>query len=172
MLPFPNGLMLMDGDKHSYHRGIMNEAFKKDPMQGYLDQMPSIISLGIDQLKGQSRVLAFPFFKNLTLRLATRIFFGIGPDEDIGEINKAITRIVDASMALPIDLPFTKFRKGIKGRAFLVRYFRSIIGQRRSNPGKDLFSALCVATDEEGNTFTDQEIIDHLIFFLLSAQLD
>jgi len=30
---FPNGLMLMDGDQHQYHRNIMNEAFKKDPMQ-------------------------------------------------------------------------------------------------------------------------------------------
>ncbi|MGK0365149.1 MAG: cytochrome P450 [Saprospiraceae bacterium] len=34
---FPNGLMLMDGEQHKYHRGIMQDAFKKEPMQGYLD---------------------------------------------------------------------------------------------------------------------------------------
>ena len=45
---FPNGLMLMDGEKHKTHRSIMNEAFKKNPMQGYLEIMPEIISNELD----------------------------------------------------------------------------------------------------------------------------
>ena len=71
---FPNGLMLMDGDQHKYHRSIMQEAFKKIPMQGYLDIMPTILANGIDELKGKKKVLAFPFFKNLTLKVAASVF--------------------------------------------------------------------------------------------------
>lgn len=166
---FPNGLMLMDGDQHKYHRGIMQEAFKKEPMQGYLDIMPQILANGIDQLNGQKKVLAFPFFKNLTLRVAVSVFFGIDPNQDLTTINKAITDIVNASSALHIKLPFTAYQKGINGRKFLVQYFKKILPARRANPGKDLFSRLCVATDEDGNQFTDQEIIDHLIFVLMAA---
>jgi len=166
---FPNGLMLMDGAQHKYHRGIMQEAFKKAPMQGYLDIMPQILSSGIDQLKGKKKVLAFPFFKNLTLRVAVNVFFGIDPNQDLTAINKAITDIVNAASALQIKLPFTAYQKGINGRKFLVNYFRKILPERRANPGKDLFSRFCIATDEEGNQFTDQEIIDHLIFVLMAA---
>lgn len=166
---FPNGLMLMDGERHSYHRSIMQEAFKKEPMQGYLEIMPEIIASSLDELKGKKKVLFFPFLKNLTLKLAARVFFGLELNKDLKDINKAITDIVNASMALPINMPFTKYRKGLNGRAFLVDYFRSILSERRSNPGKDLFSRLCQAKSEEGNQFTDQEIIDHLIFVLMAA---
>jgi len=116
---FPNGLMLMDGDQHKYHRSIMQEAFKKIPMQGYLDIMPTILANGIKELKGKKKVLAFPFFKNLTLKVAASVFFGLDPKQDL--------------------------------------------------TGKDLFSRFCTAKDEEGNQFTDQEIIDHLIFVLMAA---
>lgn len=166
---FPNGLMLMDGDKHKYHRGIMQEAFKKIPMQGYLDIMPEILARGIDQLEGKKKILAFPFFKNLTLRVAASVFFGLDPKDDLSQVNKAVTDIVNAAAALPIKLPFTNYQKGINGRKFLIKFFKEILPARRANPGKDLFSRLCMARDEEGNQFTDQEIIDHLIFVLMAA---
>ncbi len=166
---FPNGLMLMDGDRHKYHRSIMHEAFKKDPMQGYVDIMPNIISNAIDQLEGKDEVLFFPFAKELTISLASEVFFGITDSKEIAKLNEAITNIVNAALAIPISLPFTKYGRGLKGRRFLVDYFRSIIDERRNQPGKDLFSRLCIAKNEDGDTFTDQEIIDHLIFVLMAA---
>ena len=166
---FPNGLMLMDGDRHKYHRGIMQEAFKKDPMQGYLEIMPVLIEAVLDELDGQKKVLFFPFLKSLTLGLAARVFFGLGLKDDLSKINKALTDIVDAAAVLRINLPFTKYGKGVKGRRFLADYFMKLLPERRKNPGKDLFSRLCQARSEEGNQFTDQEIIDHLIFILMAA---
>jgi len=166
---FPNGLMLMDGDQHKYHRSIMQEAFKKIPMQGYLDIMPAILTNGIDELADKKKILAFPFFKNLTLKVAASVFFGLNPKEDLAAVNKAVTDIVNASAALPIKLPFTNYQKGINGRKFLINFFKKLLPERRANPGKDLFSRLCVAKDEDGNQFTDQEIIDHLIFVLMAA---
>lgn len=59
---FPNGLMLMDGEQHKYHRGIMQDAFKKEPIQGYVDIMPKIIINEIAILRGKEQILAFPFF--------------------------------------------------------------------------------------------------------------
>ena len=117
---FPNGLMLMDGDRHKYHRSIMHEAFKKDPMQGYVDIMPNIISNAIDQLEGKDEVLFFPFAKELTISLASEVFFGITDSKEIAKLNEAITNIVNAALAIPISLPFTKYGRGLKGRRFLV----------------------------------------------------
>ena len=74
---FPNGLMLMDGDKHKYHRSIMLDAFKKKPMQGYLEKMPVLIDQLIKEIDGKSQILAFPYFKNVTLKIAGHVFFGL-----------------------------------------------------------------------------------------------
>lgn len=166
---FPNGLMLMDGERHKYHRSIMNEAFKKEPIQGYLDVMPEIIQTALDEINGKRKVLFFPFMKSLTLKLAGKVFFGIEREDDLHELNKAISDVVNAALALPINFPGTKYRKGLKGRERLVLYFKSIIEQRRSAEGIDLFSRLCQARSENGDQFTDQEIIDHMIFVLMAS---
>lgn len=105
----------------------------------------------------------------MTLKIAAHVFFGIDTKEDLHDINKAITDIVNAATALPVKLPFTAYQKGIDGRAFLVDYFKQLLPERRNNPGKDLFSKFCLARSEEGDQFTDQEIIDHLIFVLMAA---
>jgi len=166
---FPNGLMLMDGVQHKYHRSIMLDAFKKNPMQGYLDMMPELIQGLLQPLQDKKKHLFFPFFKNVTLRISAKVFFGLNINDDLTEVNKAVTDIVSASAALPINLPFTTYRKGIQGRQYLISFFKSIMQERRKNPGKDLFSKLCLAEDEAGNQFTDQEIIDHLIFILMAS---
>lgn len=166
---FPNGLMLMDGDQHKSHRSIILEAFKPKPMQGYLDGLPELFQHEFDRLKGVSEFDALPFFKQLTLKIAAEIFFGFDIRSDLSKVNQAISDIVNASTALPINLPFTTFKKGLQGRAFLVDYFQSVLPERRSAPGRDLFSRLCEVENEEGEKLTDQEIIDHLIFILMAA---
>ena len=166
---FPNSLMLMDGDEHKYHRSIMQDVFKKEPMRGYLSLMPGIIKNQLKSLSADGSYEMFPFYKNLTLSLATQVFFDLSPDQDLTKINRAITDIVAAAAALPINLPFTKYRQGINGRKYLKKYFASIIQDRRENPGEDLFSKFCVAKNEEGKSFTDEEIIDHLIFVLMAS---
>lgn len=166
---FPNGLMLMDGERHQTHRSIILEAFKPTPMQGYLDTLPAIVAEDLATLHTDTQIPLLPFFKQMTLRIAAQVFFGFDLRDDLTEINDAITAIVDASTSLPIDMPLTKFRRGIEGRAKLVSYFEEALPARRANLGTDLFSRLCAAENEDGIRLTDDEIIDHLIFILMAA---
>lgn len=166
---FPNSLMLMDGAEHKYHRGIMLDAFKKEPMQGYLSIMPLIIQQELRGLKSKEENLMFPFFKMMTLKLATRVFFGLDESYDLERINNAISDMVAASTSIPINLPFTNFRKGINGRKHLEKLFSELVRERRLNPKEDLFSKFCIAISEEGDSYTDKEIVDHLIFVLMAS---
>lgn len=166
---FPNSLMLMDGEEHKYHRSIMLDAFKKPAMAGYFKQMPAIINKTIDEIPKNDTLLCFPFFKLLTLRLATKVFFGLHDSTGIEKVNTAVTDIVNASASIPLKIPGTTFYKGIKGRRYLKSYFSSLIEERKENPGDDLFSRLCLARGEDGEQYTDEEIIDHLIFVLMAS---
>ena len=64
---FPNGLMLMDGEKHKKHRGILRKAFEKDPMEGYLELMRPIIAQYLHAWKEKNAVKFFDEIKELTL---------------------------------------------------------------------------------------------------------
>ena len=166
---FPNGVMLMDGERHQYHRNILSAAFKKSPLEGYMALMQPLVKSFVQHLKPERQLQLFPAYKQLTLEIAGQVFFGLDLSKDLSEINQSIINVVKASMALPINLPFTKFGKGIRGRQKLESYFKSIIAEKRANPQQDLFSRLCVAKSEDGDQLTDQEIIDHLIFILMAG---
>jgi len=165
---FPNGLMLMDGEQHKHHRSIIAEAFKKKPMDGYLDMMKELVPLHIKNWKDPNPKL-FPVLKAFTLEIALTVFFGIGKDNDFKKINTAISDIVEASSALPIKLPFTKFSRGLKARKYLITFFNQLLPSRKADPQKDLFSILATAKNEEGQTLNDEQIVDHLIFILMAA---
>ena len=167
---FHGGLMLQDGDEHKQHRGILQTAFKKESLQHYLEAMNPVVKEYCKKFIQQTEVKVFPCIKELTLQLAGKVFFNLDFSNNLQHINQAIINMVHASITpLHLNLPFTTYGKGMQGRKVLQAYFSTIIKERRQQPGNDMLSNLCLATDEAGNILNDDEIIDHLIFFIMAA---
>ena len=57
----------------------------------------------------------------------------------------------------------------IRGRALLEEFLRRQLPDKRANPGTDLFSVLCQVTTEDGERFSDDDIVNHMIFLLMAA---
>ncbi|MFZ1306444.1 MAG: cytochrome P450 [Ferruginibacter sp.] len=167
---FHGGLMLRDGDEHKHHRGILQTAFKKEALQHYLEAMNPVVQEYNKKLVQHAAFKVFPFIKELTLQLAGKVFFNLDFSNNLQHINQAIINMVTASITpFHINLPFTTYGKGMQGRKVLQAYFSTIIKERRQQPGNDMLSNLCLAKDEAGNMLSDDEIIDHLIFFIMAA---
>jgi len=169
---FPNGLMLRDGSDHRYHRRLMQNGFKSDAMERYLQQMAPIVRHAVDRWCPDQRVdlLAYPAFKQLTLDLAATVFLGMQLGAGAARLNRAFEATVAASMPrIPVALPGTVLNRGIKARKFMCRYFLEQIERKRASEDEDLFALMCRAEDEEGNRYTDQEIVDHMIFLMMAA---
>jgi cytochrome P450 len=169
---FPNGLMLRDGDDHRYHRRLMQAGFKNNAIQRYLLEMVPQVEQAVANwplYPGES-LLAYPTFKNMTLELAATIFLGMDLGDEASRINKAFEATVAASMPkIPLAVPGTLLWRGIRARKYMCKYFETLIPAKRSGEGADMFSLLCQAKDEEGNQYTDQEVIDHMIFLMMAA---
>lgn len=168
---FPNGLLLKDQKNHITHRRIMQHAFNKDAMLQYFDHIQTWSQELVDELSGADEVDFFPWIKEKTLDLALRMFLGIDYKQALGkEIAQAFIDCVAATLAI-VRLPVmnNKFHRGIKGRDTLRAAFISLIELRRQSPQDDLVSFLCQACDEDSNTFSDEQVIDHLIFTMMAA---
>lgn len=167
---FPRGLLLHDAEDHRWQRRLMLPAFRKDALAHYLERMNPRIQTAITAWGQSGQIHFYPLIKQLTLAIAADVFLGAQLDAEIEQISRDYTRLVIASMAI-VRIPVLgyTYARGVKARARLAQFIRERIPQRRASEGSDLFTQLCQVRDEQGAHFSDDEIIDHLIFMMTAA---
>ncbi len=166
---FPRGLMLLDFEHHRIDRRALSIAFKPEPMRHYSGALNRGIAREVATWAGPKQF--YPAIKKLTLDLAADSFIGLpwGPEADT--INEAFVDMVQASVA-PVrrPLPFTRMKKGVDGRAFLVDYFtKETLRRRAEGGGQDMFSQFATATREDGSLLPVDEVVDHMNFLMMAA---
>lgn len=167
---FPRGLMLLDFAEHRFHRGVMQTAFKRPAIERYFHSMQPSIERAVSSWPSGDVVHVAPRLKQLTLDVATETFMGerLGPEADA--VNVAFVDTVRAGTAfVRHPVPFGRWGKGLRGRQVLEAFIRTRIAKKRANPSHDLFSRLCEATDADGNRFTDDDVVNHMIFLMMAA---
>jgi len=166
---FPRGLMLIDFDHHRIDRRALSIAFKPGPMRHYMGSLNSGIAREVENWAGPMQFQ--PAIKQLTLDLAADSFLGIpwGPEAD--KINQAFVDMVQASVApVRTPLPFTKMKRGVDGRAYMVEFLTAEVHRRRKEGGgQDMFSQFANATREDGTLLPVEEVVDHMSFLLMAA---
>ncbi|MCG8312427.1 MAG: cytochrome P450 [Pseudomonadales bacterium] len=167
---FPNGLMLRDFDNHKYHRKILQTAFKKPAMQGYVDKMNPALAAGIEAWPTNKEFFFFDHIKALLLSTGAELFLGIQMGKEADKVNKSFVAAVDASLAIVrLMIPGTTWYKGIKGRRYLEKFIGNLVASKRVSNSNDFFTQICHAEGEQGEKLSDQEIIDHMVFLLFAA---
>jgi cytochrome P450 len=167
---FPDGLMLRDFDEHRFHRRILQAAFKKDALQGYLDDMNPRIQQGVLDFPKNTEFGFKDDIKSLLLDVAAQVFMGVEMGAEADKINKGFLHSMEASMAVvKLPIPGTTWKKGLDGRKTLKEFIQKHIAAKRTTETSDFFSQFCHAKDEDGNTLSDEAVRDHTIFLLFAA---
>ena len=172
---FNRGLLLMDFDEHMYHRRIMQEAFTRTRLSGYIKHMDAVASAVVakDWPVNDGRFLFMPAVKELTLDIASVVFMGHEPGSDhelvtrIKTAYETTTRAGGAIIRTPVP-PF-KWWRGLQARKVLEEYFIERVRQRRDAEGTDMLTVLCHTADDDGNSFSDTDIVNHMIFLMMAA---
>ncbi len=173
---FDGGLMLLDFDEHHRHRRLLQEAFVRTRLEGYIAALGPAVAAGLDQWTPGPDFRAYPALKSLTLDLATQIFMGgaelAGPGE-MDRVNRAFIDTVQAATSLVrLPIPGTRWGRALAGRKLLESFLVRHLPLKRAGDGDDLFSVLCRLREDgpDGSTgFTDAEIVNHMIFLLMAA---
>ncbi len=172
---FNRGLLLMDFDEHMYHRRIMQEAFTRTRLSGYIEHMDAVASAVVarDWPVNDPRFLFSPAVKELTLDIASVVFMGHEPGSDrelVTTINRAFTTTTRSGGAIiRTPIPPFKWWRGLQARKVLEDYFSERVKARRSATGTDMLTVLCHTADDDGNSFTDADIVNHMIFLMMAA---
>ncbi len=173
---FKRGLMLLDFEEHHFHRRIMQEAFTRSRLTQYVPQVDRVASAVIadDWVVDDARFLLYPAMKELTLDIASVVFMGHQPGSDkdlVTKVNSAFTTTTRAGNAIiRVPVPPLTWWRGLRARQLLEDYFTARVAEaRRADDGEDLLSVLCHSADEDGNRFSDTDIVNHMIFLMMAA---
>lgn len=167
---FNRGLMFLDFEEHHLHRRIMQEAFTRERLSGYLRAMDSLSSEAAATELQNGELLVYPYFKRALLDIATVVFMGGEPGPQSDLLNKAFTDCLRAASAVVrYPVPGLRWSAGVRSRHALKVYFHTHVGARRTSGGTDLFASLCRARDQDGNEFTDEDVVNQMIFLMSAA---
>ncbi|WP_199256681.1 cytochrome P450 [Mycolicibacterium mengxianglii] len=167
---FHRGIMLLDFHEHLSHRRIMQQAFTRTALEGYLDLMLP----GIERtVSGWVPAQQFPFYnavKHLLLEQAAEVFVGtrLGPESDQLAADFHST-VCGGQAIVRVDVPGGVWARGLRARERLERYFHDQLPSRQRGDGTDLFSMLCRSEGDDGARFSHADIVNHMIFLLMAA---
>ncbi|HWB68333.1 MAG TPA: cytochrome P450 [Mycobacteriales bacterium] len=165
---FRRGLMLLDFDEHLLHRRIMQEAFTRSRLAAYMGRVDRHVATDLESWPRDGMMYAYPTLKRLSLDIASAIFMGSVEDDE--RVRRAFTDSVRATTAaIRYPIPGTRWQRGVEGRRILEEFFRTRLPAKRAADSDDLFAALCHAQTDEGETFTDDDVVNHMIFLMMAA---
>ncbi|MEO6794065.1 MAG: cytochrome P450 [Mycobacterium sp.] len=171
---FNRGLMLLDFEEHLGHKRILQGAFTRPRLASYVEDMDQVASAIVaDWPTDDARFLFHPAAKELTLDVASVVFMGHDLGEDrrqLAKVNHAFEQTIRAGGAIiRTSVPPFKWWRGLQGRKVLEEYFYGRVAERRKVEGADMLTVLCHTADDDGNTFSDDDIVNHMIFLMMAA---
>ena len=168
---FRRGLMLLDFDEHLHHRRILQHAFTNEALRRYHAVMVPHIRSGLAAWQAVEQPRMHQLFKELTLDIALETFVGVDlTHAEQDRLNQAFIAAVRAGTSLlRAPVPGTPWAKGLAARKVLEEFFFTHLPAKRRTGGDDLFAQLCVAQSEDGDQFSDADIVNHMIFLLMAA---
>jgi len=170
---FNRGLMLLDFEEHHAHRRIMQEAFTRDRLTAYAERVHPAIAAGTASWGSERDFRAYPALKQLTLDIAADIFMGGAPQTGRGEMERVNRAFIDCVQAaagvVRANVPFTRWGRAYRGRAVLEKFLRDYLPAKRATRTDDIFSVLCHIETEDGERFSDEDVVNHMIFLMMAA---
>lgn len=168
---YKGALLLRDHEEHRFQRRMMQTAFKNDAMKGYIGTMGPMIGEAVESWGKNKEMLFFPAIKQTLLDVAAEIFVGLDKnDSRADELNTAFLNIAEGLMGIVTkEIPGTKYAKGKKSERFIKEFFGKLIAERRAGNGIDTFTFFTKEKTEEGEYFSDEDIIAHMSFLLFAA---
>ncbi|XP_074010806.1 cytochrome P450 26C1-like [Numenius arquata] len=163
------------GDLHRQRRKILARVFSRAALESYLPRIQKVVSW---ELRGwcmePGSIAVYSSAKTLTFRIAARILLGLRLEEkQFKDLAKTFEQLVENLFSLPLNIPFSGLRKGIKARDTLHGFMEKAIQEKlqRSTPEdhSDALDFIINSAKEHGREFTMQELKESAIELIFAA---
>jgi pimeloyl-[acyl-carrier protein] synthase len=156
--------LFQDPPDHTRLRGLVSKAFTPRAVESLRHQIDDVVERLLDQQQGKTSFDLMASYAYQVPVLVICELLGV-PKSDRGRFTDWSAALAKGLDILTVPDP-EAVRRGNQAAAGLTEYFRQLIQVRRSQPGKDLLTAL-IAAEEAGDRLTEDELLATcvLLFF-------
>ncbi|XP_024993002.1 cytochrome P450 716B1-like [Cynara cardunculus var. scolymus] len=175
----PKNIFELLNNDHKRVRAALVSFLRLEVLKQYVTKVDEEIQYHLQTYwVGKHEVQVQPLIKTLTFNVICSLLFGIerGPQRE--KLLPFFQDMMEGVLAIPINLPFTQFRRGIMARNKLVPMLMDLIQekrvaleeQKRVDPHKDLITSLLSIRDDDNlPMMSDEEIIDNVIVVMIAG---
>ncbi|WVZ94430.1 hypothetical protein U9M48_040323 [Paspalum notatum var. saurae] len=163
------------GDEHRRVRAMVVQFLRPDAVKRYVAGMDGEVRRHLDaEWRGRGSVAVMPSMKSLTFDVMCTVLFALGRDGDAATVRRDLSadfqQLVRGIAVVPLDLPFTAFRRCLAASRRGRRAVAGVIEQRRAGLARGERSpADDVVTGMLAEGLPDDEIIDNVMFLMIAA---
>ncbi|QKW37706.1 cytochrome P450 [Actinomadura sp. NAK00032] len=168
---FRRGLTRLDFEEHLQHRRIMQRAFTRDRLRSYTSALAPGIRRDVQAWEHGRGFRMHDHLKVLALTCVLDVFMGVRVERpEAVRVIRALNETIAAGGAIVrFPVPGLRWHKGLQARGRLEEYMRRHLAAKRRGGGDDLFAMLSRAETDDGRAFTDEDVVNHMIFMLQAA---
>ncbi|KAJ8789310.1 hypothetical protein J1605_021837 [Eschrichtius robustus] len=164
------------GEPHRQRRKILARVFNRAALERYVPRLQGALRREVRSwCATRGPVAVYEAAKALTFRMAARILLGLRLDEaQCSELSRTFEQFVENLFSLPLDVPFSGLRKGIRARDQLHRHLEEAIAEKlhedkaAAEPG-DALDGIIHSTRELGHELSVQELKESAVELLFAA---
>ena len=178
-----DAVLLQDGEQHRTSRKMILPVFHQQalakPLQGriasYFDTVQSVVTAAVADWGAQGTIDLDAELRKLTLAVVVKTFLGSEKTAEIQQVSEWFTTLTGGLYGLfKWDTPLTIHGRGQAARRKIVKYIRQVIRERidrSDDPANalDVLGLLMNTVDEDGNKFTETQIVNQAILFLFAG---
>ncbi|KQK21248.1 cytochrome P450 716B1 [Brachypodium distachyon] len=164
----------LTGSDHRRVRAMFVKFLKLDAVRGYVASIDDEVRHHLStEWRGHATVAVMPSMKSLTFDIMCTAIFGLDRGAHAAvrqKLSVEFQQLVRGTLSVPLNLPFTTFRKCLaasrRGRQTVARIMeekRAKLERGEISPSDDLMTHML----SEG--VADEDIIDNVIFMMLAA---
>ncbi|XP_078079041.1 cytochrome P450 26C1-like [Mustelus asterias] len=176
-LPLPGGSMgwPLLGETLHWMVQMLARVFSHAALDTYIPGIQRLIRSRVrDWCRERAPVAVYPATKALTFCIAVRILLGLpAADQQLDRLSGTFEQLMDNIFSLPVDLPFSGLRKGIKARNVLHEYLDKAITEKLQSSGAesspDALDLMLNSARENGKELSLQELKEAAVELIFAA---
>jgi retinoid hydroxylase len=168
-------VLLQDGEEHRTSRKLILPLFHHQAIASYFDTIQSVVNDAMADWGDKGTIDLSTELRKITLTVVVKIFLGSEKTEEIDRVSEWFTTLVDSerSSIVKWDNPLTAYGRGQAARRKIVDYIRQVIQERAArgdlDQSTDVLSLLLNTVDEDGNKFTEMQVVNQAIGLLFAG---
>ncbi len=167
----PDIVPLLDGAAHAQRKKSLLAAFSREALADYLPKLQEKIEALLSRWLAAGKGAVTPDLKTLAIESIAACVFGLSPGAELSQLLAENAVLARAFTALPIDLPGTAYRRGLRARDRILALLEQIVQRHLAAPQGDGLSRILDAAKEAGAPLDAKTCAREMHHFVLAGMI-